>query len=337
MTDDLWDIVRGVKEASGYDREAYEHELENERTKPQRSAGQVGPSVSEASSKSTYILKLEGPFDTPAKVQEAAALTETPAITTGSGQLGDASFVTIDTTAKDAITSWLSRHGTKGFAPTIVKVSKSAKDLSAHSMCPTLGIETTLPQHRPQTSGAEFTPAPDQYPVWYFVYGNLAVPEILTRRLSLSEPPKFTPATVKGGVIRRWRNKDNALIDDGSSAYTSGWAYLLQTEEHEEALRLYETENYEIVRCLITMEGKEVWGLTFKFVGPTRGSDLRARLLPILTTATYSIEQWISEELTAMTRSHDSSLTVFKLARRTILISSFLRPVVASSTLLVVI
>ena len=110
-------------------------------------------------------------------------------------------------------------------------------------------------------------PAQDQYPVWYFVYGNLAVPEILTRRLALSEPPTFTPATVKGGVIRTWRYNYNAVLEGGSSACVSGWAYLLQTEEHEEALRLYETENYEIVRCFISMEGKEIWGLTFKFVG----------------------------------------------------------------------
>ena len=68
VTDDLWDMVRNVKEASGYDREAYEHELENERTKPQRSAGRAGPSVSQASSKSTNILKLEGLLDTPAKI-----------------------------------------------------------------------------------------------------------------------------------------------------------------------------------------------------------------------------------------------------------------------------
>ena len=105
VADDLWDMARNIKEASGYDREAYEHELENERTKLQRSAERAGPSVSQASSESTYILKLEGPLNTPTKIQEAAALPETPAITTGSVELGDASFVTIDTAAKDAITT----------------------------------------------------------------------------------------------------------------------------------------------------------------------------------------------------------------------------------------
>ena len=47
------------------------------------------------------------------------------------------------------------------------------------------------------------------------------------------------------------------------------WAYLVATEEHEEVLRFYETENYEIVRCTIIMkDGSDaVRGLTFKFVG----------------------------------------------------------------------
>ena len=50
-----------------------------------------------------------------------------------------------------------------------------------------------------------------------------------------------------------------------------------------------------------------------------------------------SIEQWISEELTAMMRTHDSSLTVLKLASRTILANSFMRPEVACSMLVLVI
>jgi hypothetical protein len=242
--------------------------------RPSRAWGAVraGPSVNQASWRSTYILKLEGPLDTAAKVQEAADLEVLPAITTGTGELGEASFVTIDTTTRNAITVWLSKQRTN-FAPTFVRVSKSGKDLSEHSMYPTLGVDTTLPQYRADSVDAKFMPTQNQYPVWYFFYGNLAVPDILSRRLALSEKPVFTPATVAGAVIKKWRDKYNALLasEGAETTCVDGWAYLVETEEHEEALRLYETENYEIVRCTISMKGRSdvVKGLTFKFVGPS--------------------------------------------------------------------
>ena len=140
-------------------------------------------------------------------------------------------------------------------------------------MYPTLGVDTTLPQYRADSVDAKFVPTQNQYPVWYFFYGNLAIPDILSRRLGLSEKPVFTPATVMGGVIKKWRDQYNALLDSDGAETTcaNGWAYLVETEEHEEALRFYETENYEIVRCTISMEGRPdaVKGLTFKFVGPS--------------------------------------------------------------------
>ncbi len=207
-----------------------------------------------------YILKLEGPLDTAAKVRESANLDIIPCVVTGTGELGEASFVTIDTTARNAIIVWLSKHRTN-FTPTLIRVSKARKDLSAHSMYPTLGVITILPQYRADNVDVNFMPTQDQYPVWYFFYGNLAVPEILSRRLALSEEPVLTPATItEGGIaIKKWRATYNALIDSDEGARTAccivqGWAYLVETEEHEEALRLYETENYEVVRCTICVK-----------------------------------------------------------------------------------
>jgi hypothetical protein len=140
-------------------------------------------------------------------------------------------------------------------------------------MYPTLGIDTILPQYRADNVDAKFVPTQNQYPVWYFFYGNLAVPDILARLLALSEKPVFTPATITGAVIKKWRGKYNALLDSegAETTFVDGWAYLVETEEHEEVLRFYETENYEIVRCTISMEGRSdaVRGLTFKFVGPS--------------------------------------------------------------------
>jgi len=38
------------------------------------------------------------------------------------------------------------------------------------------------------------------------------------------------------------------------------------TKGYEDALRAYETDNYEAVRCSIEMEGMVVQGYTFRFV-----------------------------------------------------------------------
>lgn len=48
-----------------------------------------------------------------------------------------------------------------------------------------------------------------------------------------------------------------------------GSAYQVISEEHEDALRKYETSAYEVVRCLIEMNSVIVEGCTFRFVGET--------------------------------------------------------------------
>jgi len=70
-------------------------------------------------------------------------------------------------------------------------------------------------------------------------------------------------------VIKKWRGKYNALLECSDSAFDK-WVDFVESEEHEEALRYYETDNYETVRCGISMNGREeaFKGITFRFVGP---------------------------------------------------------------------
>lgn len=67
-----------------------------------------------------------------------------------------------------------------------------------------------------------------------------------------------------------WAGKYKALVDasDPEDASVHGCAYRVVSREQEEVLLYYETERYEVVRCLIEMrnEAKEVFmGLTFRF------------------------------------------------------------------------
>jgi hypothetical protein len=102
VSDGHWEMVRCDREAEWLDREAYEREIEVGRSKVSNdSCGiLVGPSVGQASSKSTYIFKLEGLLDRAAKLQDSANLEEAPAIVPGAEHLGDAIFIRIDSTSK---------------------------------------------------------------------------------------------------------------------------------------------------------------------------------------------------------------------------------------------
>jgi hypothetical protein len=74
-------VVRSEREAAGYDRESYEYEIEIQR-QPE-SFGISGIPVNGASSRSAFLRKLEGPLNSPAKVQEAAGLLSLPIMTNG--------------------------------------------------------------------------------------------------------------------------------------------------------------------------------------------------------------------------------------------------------------
>lgn len=179
-------------------------------------------------------------------------------------------FCRVDGHTKQSLESWLSQQKSP-FKPLFVRVSKAKKDLAATSIHPTLGIESTLPQHRLSPSRKSIPPTPlqDEFPVWYFFYGTLADSSVLTRLLSLSEAehPSLVPATISRGIIRKWQHKYNALVDGTSTDYVHGSAYQVTTREREEALLLYETEKYEVVRCSLVMESGGVEGLTFRYTG----------------------------------------------------------------------
>ena len=264
VSDDLWDLVKPEMEAQGYSREAYEHRLKKDSTQP--------TNIATSQANATYLVLLQGMIDTPEKIQAAAKLPEPPHTVHASSETKteDSVFCRIDGTTKQALETWLSQQ-TSPFKPLFIRVSKAKKDLAATSIHPTLGKDSTLPQHR--LSFSEKTPSPtplqDEFPVWYFFYGTLADSSILTRILSLSETetPLLVPATISRGIVKKWRHKYNALVDGADTDYVLGSAYRVTTKEREEALLLYETEMYEVVRCAIVMESGVVEGLTFRFVG----------------------------------------------------------------------
>ena len=228
VSDGHWELIRSEKESQGYDRDAYEHEIEvgvrktkmirpannhhdnaNDRI-PQTSSN--GRQVQQGSF--TYLIKLEEPLDTPEKIQHAGQLSAPPLVVKGTGDYEEiVNFCRIDRPAKQAITEWLSRQNNPILkTPTFIPLLSTAqKDLSSTSPYPTLGLDTTLPHHRPDnkstitTTTTAFLPSQNQYAVWYFFYGTLTSCATLSRVLSLlddDEPVVLQRASVRGGILR---------------------------------------------------------------------------------------------------------------------------------------
>ena len=286
VSDEHWDLVRSEKEAQGFSRDSYEHwmKMGGQSTYSHGERKRVDTPASQTNS-SPYLILLEGRLSTPKSIQDAANLSEPPHTVQAASETRDAMFCEIDGTIKQSIENWLCRQKST-FRPTFIRVSKAKKDLDSNSIYPTLGLESTLPQHRCSSdlsfnaslsqsripsNGRGRPVLQDEYPAWYFFYGTLADPDVLTRLLSSSEagPSTLVPASISGGLIKSWAGKYKALVDGASTDYVHGSACEITSREQEDALLTYETENYEVVRCCITMASETVQGVTFRFVGPS--------------------------------------------------------------------
>ncbi len=282
VPDGHWGLVRSEKEAEGYSREAYEHwiKIGGQSVPSHQEKEIVETSVHQA--ESSYLVLLEDVLSKPEHVQAAANLLEPPETVQAASETGNANFCRINGGIKNSIQNWLSQQKST-FKPTFVRLSKAKKDLSATSIYPSLGLDSTLPQHRLPSSfntdtgplqRPDFTnhtacsPLQNEYPVWYFFYGTLADAEFLAQLLLLpdSEYPRLVPAEISGGILRTWQGKYKALVDGDIRDCVHGSAFEVTSAEREEALQLYETEKYEVVRCYIRMAGRNVRGLTFRFV-----------------------------------------------------------------------
>ncbi|KAL8715785.1 MAG: hypothetical protein Q9220_000452 [cf. Caloplaca sp. 1 TL-2023] len=261
LSNKQWDLIRANEEADEIDRETYEHRLQ---LSSQKSYNCIHAQDSAEDQAFKYLFKLGGPFpdiDTLRdKVRIPADLRE------GEGDGGKSYFAYIDADGKRAIEDWLKKTNSQ-YHVDFFPVNEARKDLCATSSYPTLGIDSTLPQHRMSDINHPHLPAQTQYPVWYFFYGTLMDPRSLQSCISASEPPDLIPASVKGGVIRtHQQRKYKALVDGPATAQVDGFAFLVENAEQEGCLRYRETNNYEVVRCEIVMNGKEtVRGLTFRF------------------------------------------------------------------------
>ena len=159
VSDDHWELVRMEKEAQGYTREAYDHWIATGTRSCISEAHNEPNSAASSYNKSSYLVLLEGILSTPLILQEAADLPDLSKVIEASSKTGDVFFCTVDGAAKHCIEAWLSEQDST-FKLTFVRISKAQKNLSADSIHPTLGLESTLPQHRFSTDPTIATALP---------------------------------------------------------------------------------------------------------------------------------------------------------------------------------
>ncbi len=216
----------------------------------------------------TYLLRLDHPLSEAWEIAAILQLPRVPQIELGIGESGEslARFCHLSQTNIHALGIWVAKnHPRKQL--TKVRLGIAHKD---PYQLPMLGLDPTLPHYRPSmsTTGTEKTTTEGEWPVYYFFYGTLVSSSRLSRLfdISSSELHRLREATLLDGQIRTWAGKYAALIDcPGGKA--QGFVYQVESADQEDALRVYEGDDYEVVRANIVLEGRVIEGRTFRFSG----------------------------------------------------------------------
>ncbi len=126
ISDSHWEIVQAEKESLGYDREAYEYELDLQRKRAL--LPDLLPAAEGGEDRVTYLVELTGPLKTAEDVQRVAGLTKRPEVVGGNSVESnrEVRLCCINDEAKKNLLRWAaSKVG--GFEPTILVNPKSLR------------------------------------------------------------------------------------------------------------------------------------------------------------------------------------------------------------------
>ncbi|KPM42999.1 hypothetical protein AK830_g3515 [Neonectria ditissima] len=253
VSDAHWEMIRHRDDLSSYSKEAYEHSLELARKAALVQASATPVQNNRHGNRSirpvTYLVKLDGPVSTVDSIMTAGCLSTAPKLLCGTDSSGGSAtfchFYSI----------------LQGFQGPVTNFTSS-----------NTRYRLNFAQYRYNTATSTPSPSQNQFPVWYFFYGTLADSDVLARVLGDEQQQQlpnydYRSARIRGGILKTWGGRYQALVDDPDGGYVKGSAFLVVDENQEDALRVYETDQYEVVRCTVEMEDGLVDGLTFKFVG----------------------------------------------------------------------
>lgn len=221
VTDEHWGTVRDKH--PGHVKESYEYlYLCTPNPQSRSKQGVVKDPYAE------YILNFEGPLKLlwvwPDNLRSVAVGLE---VLPGEKTIDEENvdFFIVGEEVKDLIELYFGKKGRNYICPIFVRDKVAPKKLSTFSRCPTLGIESTLPQYRLDDMEV-VKPTQNEYPVWYFFYITLAEPDRLTRILSLDEQPRLEQAHIQGEVITFWGDGKYQALVDGDAEEREGDGHL---------------------------------------------------------------------------------------------------------------
>lgn len=126
ISDELWETVRLEKESQGYDREAYEYEIDLH--KKNALLPSLVPTQADFQSSIAYLVELSGALESAERVQHAAKMASLPSVVNGESVEDGrpVSLCCVDGSAKNEILKWAASEG-GGFEPTILVDPRSMR------------------------------------------------------------------------------------------------------------------------------------------------------------------------------------------------------------------
>ena len=112
VSEEHWRCIQLRKEAEGYDREAYEHQLRLDLGKSPHPPSCTAASGQENDT-ANYLFKLAPPLDSPSAIQIALDLPTLPTLRRGEGSYGIELFCEVESSTKHAISSFFSIPATQ--------------------------------------------------------------------------------------------------------------------------------------------------------------------------------------------------------------------------------
>lgn len=268
LTQTQWRLMAQAQNSKDHDKESFEYYLEMEKRKKTSQSTHPKTAPLRANPDLRWIFRPIRPLETVEKIKNR--LSYSKEIEVVMDDSSSQSFILCDYDLKQLILAYLSTEAPLA-QPTFIEDSVARKHLSPTSRYPTIGLDTTLPQHRAiRTEYLHSQVQQSDYPVPYFFYGSLADPARITRLLGI-EAPHLERASIRGGILKEWKgssqNVYRALVNGAPEDVVDGHVFVVHDERQEVALRAYETARYEVVRCTIRdQRGEEFEGLTFRFV-----------------------------------------------------------------------
>ncbi|KAJ6780325.1 hypothetical protein PWT90_05322 [Aphanocladium album] len=151
LSQDAWEMIKDTQSAKVFSKESYEYYLGRGRKLKKRTAlGGNGTNM--------YLLRIHESSRSLCMVQELLGTNEIQVLPGSDDDGNTVQFCYLDASMSTLLLNSLASSASIHFQPSFIRVSFAKKDFDINSRHTTLGIKTTLPQYRPDSTADFFEP-----------------------------------------------------------------------------------------------------------------------------------------------------------------------------------